>query len=262
MKMLRWMLVWVAAVLLCGASARAGATVYYLRHAEGGHNVKADYVKKGIPKSEWPPYVGDQNQFTPKGTVQAAALATNLLPFHFDLIAVSPLWRTRNTILPYLRATGQKAEIWPELVETAFVGELSADALARADRGFLTGKEAIALTEEEKAIFRFRAGGPDKLIQATNPVQAGVLAQCTEQLLRERIGTNDLTVLLVGHGTAGLTLVRYVTHGDKRAEHHMGNTHLWHATFAPADGFQLLYHDLSAVDAAKADHLSVVPRGP
>ena len=57
------------------------------------------------------------------------------------------------------------------------------------------------------------------------------------------------------HGTAGLTLVRLVTHGDKRAEHHMGNTHLWHATFSPADGFKLLYHDLSAVDAAKADHL-------
>lgn len=37
--------------------------IYYIRHAEGGHNVKREW---GIfPKSEWPSYVGNREAFTP-----------------------------------------------------------------------------------------------------------------------------------------------------------------------------------------------------
>lgn len=240
----------VLVVWLGALTASAEATVFYLRHAEGGHNVKADYVKKGIPQSEWPAYVGDQNVFTPKGVAQADALATNLLPFHFDLIAVSPLWRTRNTILPYLRATGQKAEIWPELAEFAFMGDTSAGAQKSADRAFLAGKDAVELTDEEKGIFRFRTNGVDRVIVVTNKVQAGTMAVRTGELLRERIGTNEMTVLLVGHGTAGLTLIRHLA-PDPAAAHHMGNTHLWRASYTPEGGFKLLFHDLSATEAGK-----------
>lgn len=237
--------------LVAGAlTASAEATLFYLRHAEGGHNVKADYVKKGIPQSEWPSYVGNQNVFTPKGVEQAGALATNLLPFHFDLIAVSPLWRTRNTILPYLRATGQKAEIWPELLECPFMGDTSPAAQAKVDRAVLEGKDPVELTAEEKSIFHFRANSVERLMAPTNAAQAGLLAVRTGELLRERIGTNDMTVLLVGHGTAGLTLVRYLA-PDKSAAHHMGNTHLWLASYMPEGGFKLKYHDLSATEAAK-----------
>ena len=35
--------------------------MYYVRHAEGGHNAKRRYMEKGIPKSEWPAYVGNPN---------------------------------------------------------------------------------------------------------------------------------------------------------------------------------------------------------
>jgi hypothetical protein len=32
----------------------AGLKIYYIRHAEGGHNVKKAWEAKGVPKSEWP----------------------------------------------------------------------------------------------------------------------------------------------------------------------------------------------------------------
>ncbi len=39
--------------------ANAGLKIYYIRHAEGGHNLKKAWKVKGIPKSEWPAYVGN-----------------------------------------------------------------------------------------------------------------------------------------------------------------------------------------------------------
>src|SRR4051812_2702415 len=107
-----------ALMLLCfgyGASAaRAGLKVYYLRHAEYGGNVVKQWQDK--PKDQWPAYVGRGDMFTPKGKEQVEALTKKLVAnFHFDFIAVSPAWRTRNTIAPYLKQAGMTAGIWPEL---------------------------------------------------------------------------------------------------------------------------------------------------
>ncbi|MEM0970427.1 MAG: hypothetical protein AAGJ31_13810, partial [Verrucomicrobiota bacterium] len=72
----------------------AGLKIYYIRHAEGGHNVKRDW--KEVPEDEWPDYVGDSNQFTPLGKTQQAAVSATLqrLEDRFDFIACSPLWRS------------------------------------------------------------------------------------------------------------------------------------------------------------------------
>src|SRR5689334_55169 len=86
---------------LCVAPAQAGLKIYYLRHAEYGGNVVAEWKDK--PKDQWPAYVGRGDMFTPKGKEQVQALTQKLLKnYHFDFIAVSPAWRTRNTIAPYL----------------------------------------------------------------------------------------------------------------------------------------------------------------
>ncbi len=82
----------------------AGLKIYYLRHAEGGHNVVKEWEE--VPKAQRPAYVGNPNMFTPKGETQVAAATKRLQKYHFDFIAVSPTWRTRHTILPYLKATG------------------------------------------------------------------------------------------------------------------------------------------------------------
>jgi broad specificity phosphatase PhoE len=238
---------------LWAAAAQAEVAVYYVRHAEGGHNARRRYTEQGIPQSQWPAWVGNPNVFTPDGALQAQALATNLQPFRFDLIAVSPMWRTRNTILPYLKATGQVAEIWPELVETpnfpagpAFPGGTAAAAL------YESGVQ-VELPGDEKPFFRFREdGSPRREFKATNHVDAAALAAKVEDLLRARFRTNDATVLLVGHGNASSTLLRRLTRDPSFASNHLGNACLWLAKEKPGGGFTLLRYNEGAPALAPA----------
>ena len=241
----------ILAALFLAASAHAELTLYYVRHGQGGHNVKAYYEEAKIPKQDWPAWVGDENHFTPLGQYQVQALATNLLPFKFDLIAASPVWRARNTILPYLKLTGQQAEIWPELAETAMVGDTAAARAGKFDPAVFQGVKDIVLPDEEKPYFHFRAGAPAmRFLAITNAPQAAAVALKVEDLLRARFGTNDATVLLVGHGTAGLTLVRTLARDKNIGPHHMDNTRLW-GLKRQADGtYKLLFHDKSAVKVA------------
>tara|TARA_R110002073_G_scaffold43606_4_gene121597 strand:- start:17892 stop:18329 length:438 start_codon:yes stop_codon:yes gene_type:complete len=89
-------------------TGESGLKIFYIRHAEGGHNVAADWAD--VPKDKWPAYVGDPDVFTPEGKAQQAAVAGKLTKYDFDFIATSPMWRCRNTILPYLKETESKAE--------------------------------------------------------------------------------------------------------------------------------------------------------
>ncbi|MEI6082676.1 MAG: histidine phosphatase family protein [Verrucomicrobiota bacterium] len=108
-KLLQWngVVLWLS----LASVAQANLKIYYLRHAEAGHNVVAKFVASGIPTNEWPVWVGHTDMFTPEGEAQVRGVTTNLLAYKFDFIAVSPTWRTRQTIFPYLQATGRTAEI-------------------------------------------------------------------------------------------------------------------------------------------------------
>ena len=248
--------VWVVAValLMAGWTASAGLTVYYLRHAEGGHNVKAEYVQKRIPKDKWPVWVGNANMFTPKGEAQSLALTNTLAPFKFDLIAVSPLWRTRHTILPYLKATGQTAEIWPELIETPMSGDTSRSVTNKVDAAFYAGVGAVEIPADEQPYFHLRLDGTGtRLMVATNAAQAGMLSRLVKTMLKTRFATNDMNVLLVGHGTAGRTLGRYLGQDTAQTEHGMSNTHLWRVDRKPDGNFALDYYNLNATNALRAD---------
>ncbi|MEN8773123.1 MAG: histidine phosphatase family protein [Akkermansiaceae bacterium] len=66
--------------------------------------MKKVWEGKGLPESEWPSYVGNPNQFTPKGLKEVIATTEKLQKYQFDFVASSPMWRARNTILPYLKA--------------------------------------------------------------------------------------------------------------------------------------------------------------
>ncbi len=226
---------------LCGAlTAHAALTIYYLRHAEGGHNATADFVHRGVPTNAWPAWVGNPNVFTPTGLAQVNALSTYLLPYKFDFIAVSPLWRTRHTILPYLKKTGRTAEIWPELTETAdFTPPHVASKKPLATTAwFSTG--TIKLPPDEARYFRVRADGTgNRELKATNLTAVVALAQRVEKLLRARGGTNDVTVLLVGHGNAGLTLIRQLTRDPHWHGAFLRNATLWMAHEKPDGSFAL-----------------------
>ena len=206
MRKLCWLgglIVWLS---LAGA-APAALTIYYLRHGEAGHNVVKQFVQSGTPTNQWPAYVGNPNMFTPTGDSQVRDVATKLLPYQYDLIAVSPLWRTRHTILPYLKETGQTAEIWPELTETAHFTPVKIIGAP----GLITGSHPLKVPAEEQSVFKLRTDHAGCCtLSATNWAEAAGLAAETMNLLRVRFGTNNATVLLVGHGTAGETLIRHL----------------------------------------------------
>ncbi len=227
--------------LLAAPAAPARLIVHYVRHGQGGHNVQYEYEQLAIPRPQWPGWVGDQGQFTPLGRHQVQVLATDLQPFTFDLIAVSPLWRTRQTILPYLKATGRKAEIWPELIETSFHSD---PAAAAAGQSVFAGGKPVDLPADERPYFTLRPDGTGtNVIVATTPAMGGALIVRVEELLRARFGTNDARVLLVGHGTAGLGLVRHLTRNPAAATRHMDNTRLWRADEQPDHTYKLIYHN-------------------
>lgn len=218
---------WLALAAVCDA---AGLKVYYIRHIECGHNVKKKFEADGIPKDQWPAYVGDSGQFTPKGEKQVGEAAQKLKAYQFDFIACSPVWRCRQTILQYLRETKQTAEIWPELAE--FNGEIVPlffkGKLPEPNKNYLCG-DAIELPDAEKPFFTLRrqpegtrlfkspkSGGKEQRAADTKASLEAVVA-----LVKERFGGEKgegKSILLSGHGTNGRALLSVFLNKEDRPE--------------------------------------------
>lgn len=206
-------------VLWGAGPCEAGLRIYYIRHAEGGHNVKRDW--EDVPEKEWPDYVGDPDVFTPLGKQQLAAVSGTLqdLEYRFDFIASSPLWRSRNTILPYLKHTGATGEIWPELKELSVSGDYLFDPdLPAVTDPILEQGEVITLPPEETDWFALRQGAekhfdlPDYGSDEEREAAAAVLVyQAAIDLILERFGGTDQAILLAGHGASGKNLIRLLT---------------------------------------------------
>lgn len=227
--MRRFGIVWIT--LLIAMSAFAEVEVWYIRHAEAGHNVAGRYKAMGVPTNEWPSWVGHARVFSPEGQLQVEALAANLPPKGtFDLIAVSPLWRTRNTIIPYLRRTGQQGEIWPELAETKNFGHSTDDPEAPVRLEFLEGSSDLVVEEDEAGYFLLREDSFGRRMYDAWPAtyaEARYMAERVVSMLEERFANTDAKVLLVGHGNANLTLLRLLTGDPDFHGAHLGNTHGW-----------------------------------
>jgi hypothetical protein len=156
------MLFVVFSVLLGANVAEAGLKIFYIRHAEGGHNVKADWVHRKVPEKQWPAYVGNPNMFTPKGLIQQAAVSEKLGKVEFDFIAASTAWRCRNTILPYLKETESKAEIWPELHELGASALILSDDLPVSTDPILGAGDPVKIPADEAPWFSLRKGGENE----------------------------------------------------------------------------------------------------
>jgi broad specificity phosphatase PhoE len=227
--------------------ADAGLKIYYLRHAEGGHNVVKQWAK--VPKEQRPDYVGNGNVFTPKGKEQVAAATEKLQKYHFDFIAVSSMWRTRNTVLPYLKVADVKGEIWPELHEFGGGGKVLATNLPKVATPVLGAGARVELPSGEAPHFTFRpdaqndfklpAGNGDDHEAATQ-----LVVQRAADLIREHFSGKDKTILLVGHGNAGVALLRKLTNQPFPGIPAMANAELWMVEQQPDGSFQLeMYND-------------------
>lgn len=249
-------------VLLATSCAQAGLKIYYIRHAEGGHNVKNDWAH--VPKAEWPVYVGNDAMFTPKGEAQQAAVAGKLKNLHFDFIAVSPMWRTRNTILPYLKETETKAEIWPELHELEASTLILSPDLVPPAVPILGAGSPVEIPSEEAPWFSLREDGKNKFkMPPFEKDQAGkeeeaaaarLVIQSVIDLIHQRFGGSNKSILLVGHGSSGKGLLRMLTKNElKGFSDGLANTGIWMVEEQPDGEFELkIYNDVPVESGTRA----------
>jgi broad specificity phosphatase PhoE len=216
--------------LLLAGVAEAQLKIYYLRHAESGANVLPQWQDK--PKSEWPAYVGNADSFSPTGEQQMRAVADKLKPYHFDFIAVSPLWRTRQTILAYLQASNLQAEIWPELQAFGYDKEnIYASNLPPPGPGIFSDGKPIVLPENEKPYFSLRQDAFRRLKIRTdkkeNAADCIAALQPAIHLIKERYSGQDKSILLVGHGNSGAVLLHLLTKGKFERKQSIKNIGIW-----------------------------------
>jgi broad specificity phosphatase PhoE len=179
-------LLWVitAALVLPSIPSRA-FDLYVLRHAETMGNVTGDYSEE------------NQRAFSPQGLEQIARITDKLAPYRFDRVFVSPTYRTRQTILPYLKTHGCKAEIWPELEECCCDSRGLVSAAAVVPLG-----DPIELDETEKAYFVVRADGAYRWRPETESEGLAQIVALKERLLKEFSRTTQ-SVLIVTHSCNG-----------------------------------------------------------
>jgi len=238
-----------AVTCLCAwvSQCEAGLKIYYLRHAEGGHNVVKEWDR--VPKAQRPDYVGNGNVFTPKGKAQVLAATRKLQNYRFDFIGVSSMWRARNTVLPYLKEVNAKGEIWPELHEFGGGDGFLATNLPAVTKPALQAGPQIELPADEAAYFTFRADGRNNFklpSRDDNEREAAMqlVVQRVVDMIRERFGGTDKTILLVGHGNAGRALLRRLTKQGLPEIPSMENAKLWMVEAQPNGQFEIkMYND-------------------
>lgn len=225
----------------------AGLKIYYIRHAEGGHNVVKEWAN--VPKAQRPAYVGNGNVFTPKGETQVVAATEKLRKYDFDFIAVSSMWRTRHTILPYLKAVGAKGEIWPELHEFGGGSMILSSKLPVPDGQILNAGPRVELPADESSYFTLRqdARNDFKLPEPKGEEHEAalhVVVQRVVELIHKRFAGTDKSILLVGHGNSGKALLKLLTKDKLADSPSMANTGIWMVEEQPDGQFKLeMYND-------------------
>lgn len=234
-------------------AANAGLKIYYIRHAEGGHNVKKAWQEKGIPESEWPAYVGNPNMFTPRGKTQVVTATEKLQKIDFDFVATSPLWRVRNTIAPFLVATNRKAEVWAELREGPGMLTILKDDIPEVKEEILNKGDAIVISEEEADIFSVRLGAENNYKRypkdSSDNEKVAYMKHVSLHaidLIEERFGGTDQSILIAGHNSAGVSLLKLLLQKAPTGEARRGleNTGIWMVEQQDDGSYQLkIYND-------------------
>jgi broad specificity phosphatase PhoE len=217
-------------------STKQKLKIYYIRHAEGGHNVKKEWSI--YPESEWPSYVGNHSAFTPKGIMQQSRVSRKLKRFHFDYVAVSPAWRCKNTILPYLKDSKIKAEVWPELAEIYATNLIVSPDLPKhiSNEKILGAGDEITLLPEEVPYFTLRKDGLNEFKKAHFPRDHSENAKenAASKVIFDRVlelidnrSTSYKTILLSGHGSSGAAILRMLTNDPLYHFPQITNTGVW-----------------------------------
>ena len=205
------------------ATLANGLDIYLIRHAETMGNVTLDYSE------------ANQCTFSPKGLTQVAGITEKLKDLTFDEVLVSPTWRTRQTILPYLKAHNVTAEIFPEAEECCC--DCRADTLPAAA---IPLGEKIIINEDETPYFRLR--DTNTLFRFAPATEEESVAQIHRagDLIRSRFGGSGKSILVVTHSCSGGRLISELLGLKLNGRFGPGNAALTHLR-QEADGrFSLL----------------------
>ncbi|MDP4624117.1 MAG: histidine phosphatase family protein [Akkermansiaceae bacterium] len=236
----------------------AGLKIYYIRHAEGGHNVKKEWEDKGVPEKEWPEYVGNPDMFTPKGLEEVVTGTEKLQKYDFDFIATSPIWRARNTILPYLKATDQQAEVWPELREGPGMTTILSKDLPEVERDILNKGDEIEIPDNEADFFTIREGAennyrkyPSGCSDERKVAYMKYVSLHAIDLIESRFGGSDKSILLTGHNSSGVSLLKLLLKEEPSGEARRGidSTGIWMVEQQEDGSYELMiYNDKPYVE--------------
>jgi broad specificity phosphatase PhoE len=187
--------------------------LYFCRHGQSLGNLTNDYRTPA------------HDQLSPLGWQQAERLAERLAVWSetcgFDAIYASPLHRAMETITPYLRQAGRKAEIWPELVEGCWQADRRATPPARS-----VPPRPFALDASLRD--HFEACASPAFWAPENEVYTECLtriSQVAERLLDRHAGRPD-SVLVVGHEYAGGRLIEMLLGVEPQGRLYHANTGL------------------------------------
>jgi broad specificity phosphatase PhoE len=167
------------------------------------------------------------------GQEQATALAVKLQEYTFDQIVCSPLQRALETVAPFLIATRDMAEVWPELAEACWQEEPQppAETWLRAP---------TSLPAPISRLFRFRN---DEMVTPVDPETYGQ-GLCRVHVVADRLRdmANDGScgsLLVVAHGYLIRELLNILLQPETREEYPHDNCGI--SLLAYDDGWRLEY---------------------
>jgi broad specificity phosphatase PhoE len=152
-----------------------------VRHAESMGNATGHYSAEAA------------DSLSPHGEEQASSLVASLKAWNFDKIIVSSLQRALQTVAPYLAATNQRAEIWPEIAEACWHDD-------REELSDSWNSKPDVLPDSVPSVFDYR---DDEAITPAHPESFGQgLRRVHEAMerIREMADQSDEFVLMVTHG--------------------------------------------------------------
>ncbi len=218
---MRWLVVAVLLLVWSGAQAET-LDLYFLRHAQTMANVTRTYTEE------------NQQTFSRWGRDQVEAVPEKLAGIEFDVVIVSPAWRTQHTILPVLQERGIQAEIWPEIYECCWDRETEEDEPA------LVQGERIVIEEDLQDHFQFRDDESVYMYDVDTPARGELMVERAVDLVRTRFSGTDKTILLVSHYHTGARILTALLDEPPDRPIRPANARLTHLQQDPDGRFRLL----------------------
>jgi broad specificity phosphatase PhoE len=174
--------------LLAPCVLQAQVEITFVRHAESEANATGRYNSKTL------------NVLSAKGKEQVKQLTKELGMKRFDMIAISPAGRAIQTIVPFLRASGQTGTIWPELNECCH----EKGAARKIPAGKMGYGATITIPEIWQAVVKIDPNH-SKFVNVSNYQEGMIQVRMSYDRLKSEF-KNHKRILLVGHSLAGARL--------------------------------------------------------